>query len=293
MLTLDGLEELVCRSTGTRRQDIGPQTRLVADLGLDSMGLLELCSALLGLGVRVSERDWLAAQTVGDLYQHLQLGTANAEKGLDVDSRTTRDLGASPVEPSQPKNDEWVAPPQVSGVFFRLSPVLPQHTPFLYHLNISPDVGFRWRYRGGVPSYDKFEADLWNGLLAQFVIESIESGEPVGQVICYNPDFGLGHAYVGAALIGRYRASGIAVEPVRLFVQYIFDVWPFHKLYFEIPEFNFQQFSSVAGGALKIEGRLVNHEYYKGRRWDRLILAAYRDAPSDVPPKIGSVPAGA
>jgi RimJ/RimL family protein N-acetyltransferase len=84
-------------------------------------------------------------------------------------------------------------------------------------------------------------------------------------------------------MTSRYRGSGIAVEPVRLFTRYLFDVWPFRKVYFEMPEFNYRQFASASGGALRVEARLRDHDYYRGRRWDRLTLAAYRsgEGPSD------------
>jgi RimJ/RimL family protein N-acetyltransferase len=167
-------------------------------------------------------------------------------------------------------------PPQLVGQYFRLVPVLPQATQFLYGLAVSPDVGFRWRYRGSVPPYQKFEQELWQGMLAQFLVESIQTNQPAGHVICYNPDLSLGHAYVGAAMAPQYLGTGIAAEPVRLFINYLFDVWPFHKLYLELPEFNYTQFASAGGRGLHVEARLRDHDYYRGRRWDRLILAAYR-----------------
>ncbi|MCK9899643.1 GNAT family N-acetyltransferase [Frankia sp. Cpl3] len=170
-------------------------------------------------------------------------------------------------------------PPQRAGRFFRLAPVLPPAHPFLYELAVSPDVGFRWRYRGSVPSYAQFEQELWPGMIVQFLVESLQTGEPAGNVICYNPDLGLGHAYVGAAMAGRYSGSGIAIEPVVLFTQYLFDVYPFRKLYFELPEFNLEQFGSAVGDRLRLEGRLIDHDYYRGRYWDRVILALYRDEP--------------
>ncbi|WP_256788246.1 phosphopantetheine-binding protein [Frankia sp. AvcI1] len=173
-------------------------------------------------------------------------------------------------------------PPRFAGRFLRLMPVLPASTPFLYELAVTPDIGFRWRYRGSVPSYPQFEQELWQGVLTQFVIESIETGRPVGHAICYNPEFALGYAYVGAAISADYTGSGLAVEALDLFVRYVFDIWPFRKLYFEVPEFNYPQFAGAdreksAGGALELEGRLRRHDFYRGRYWDRLILAVYRD----------------
>ena len=283
MLTKDAFSELISRSAGVRRQDVHFHSRLVADLGLDSFALMELCSALADLGVDVGEQDWLATGTVGELYDRCRdSGSLNGGSRGGMALTAPEAASSSCPKPAHAASEDAapddVAPPELVGRFFRLRPVLPQAVPFLYELAIMPDVGFRWRYRGAVPSYEKFEADLWQGILIQFVVESLDTGQPAGHVICYNPDFGLGHAYVGAAMASRYRSSGIAVEPVRIFIRYLFDVWPFQKLYFELPEFNYRQFASAANGVLHVEARLRNHDYYRGRRWDRLILAVYRDA---------------
>jgi RimJ/RimL family protein N-acetyltransferase len=113
-------------------------------------------------------------------------------------------------------------------------------------------------------------------MLVQFLVESIQTNQPAGHLICYNPDLSLGGAYVGAAMASPYLGTGIAAEPVRLFIDHLFDVWPFRTLYLEMPEFNYQQFASAGGRALQVEARLGDHDYYRSRRWDRLILAAYR-----------------
>jgi len=81
----------------------------------------------------------------------------------------------------------------------------------------------------------------------------------------------------------EYQGSGIAAEPARIFLDYLFDVWPFHKLYLELPEFNLPQFASAAGRGLHVEARMRNHHYHQGRRWDQIILAAYR-AGEEPPP---------
>ncbi len=281
MLTRDEFEELVGRQAEVPRTGLSRDSRLAADLGLDSFGLLELAAALAELGVELNEREWLTVETIGDLYAHYR---ERAEKSTSVAAATSPPRVAALVGAAEgvaQTGDDPLLPPRLAGQFFRLMPVSPQAMPFLYNLSVAPDIGFRWRYRGSVPPYQKFEQERWHGMLAQFVVESIQTNQPAGHVICYNADLGLGHAYVGAAMAGQYLGSGIAVEPVQLFVNYLFDVWPLRKIYLELPEFNYQQFSSAASRALHIEGRLRDHDYYRGRRWDRLILAAYR--PSEVP----------
>ncbi|OHV41365.1 MULTISPECIES: phosphopantetheine-binding protein [Pseudofrankia] len=264
MLTKDDFEDLVSRRTGVPRARLTGGSRLDADLGLDSFGLLELAGGIAELGVDLGEREWLSSTTVGELYDHY----------LDRSKAVTGSLPAAVADLGATDND--VSPVRLEGKYFRLTPVLPQATPFLYSLSVSPDIGFRWRYRGSVPAYQQFEQELWQGMLAQFLVESIETSQPAGHVICYNPDLNLGHAYVGAVMAGQYLGTGLAAEPVRLFINYLFDVWPLRKLYLELPEFNFTQFASAAGRALHIEARLRDHDYYQGRRWDRLTLAAYR-----------------
>ncbi|WP_307873548.1 MULTISPECIES: phosphopantetheine-binding protein [unclassified Frankia] len=257
--------DLVSTRTGVLREILDTTSRLETDLGLDSFGLLELAASLTDLGANIEEREWLEAGTIGGLYAcyRERIGSFSAPAG-ETEAETA---GGS---------ESLVGPPQLAGQFFRLVPVHPQAAPFLYDLAVSPDVGFRWRYRGSVPPFAQFENDLWQGVFAQFLVESVQTSQPAGHVMCYNADLNLGHAYVGAAMAGQYLGSGIAAEPVQLFVSYLFDVWPLRKLYLELPEFNFTQFASAIGRGLSVEARLRGHDYYRGRRWDRLILAIYR-----------------
>jgi RimJ/RimL family protein N-acetyltransferase/acyl carrier protein len=323
MLRQDEFEQLVARKLGLADSAVTGGSRLHEDLGLDSFRLLELCLYVIELGVDLSEANWLEIETVGELYNRYRAGppVADAQRlpaasvgsaipaGVGAGGRplegpagrvgqamagTTATAGSDPVTAAAAAaalatgtaptaGPLALPPPRFAGRFLRLMPVLPASTPFLYELAVTPEIGFRWRYRGSVPSYPQFEQELWQGVLTQFVIESIETGRPVGHAICYNPEFALGYAYVGAAVSADYTGSGLAVEALDLFVRYVFDIWPFRKLYFEVPEFNYPQFSGAdrkksAGGALELEGRLRRHDFYRGRYWDRLILAVYRDS---------------
>jgi RimJ/RimL family protein N-acetyltransferase/acyl carrier protein len=290
MLQQDEFEQLVARRLGFPDASVTAGSRLHEDLGLDSFRLLDLCLYMTELGADLSEANWLDVATVGELYGHYRVGrsvghspaaaaaaSASAERGVAQPA-----AGAAAAGPGAAGAGQQPPPPCFTGRFLRLMPVLPASTPFLYELAVTPQVGYRWRYRGSVPSYPQFEQELWQGVLTQFLIESIEAGRPIGHAICYNPEFSLGFAYVGAAVHAEYAGSGLAMEALDLFVRYIFDVWPFRKLYFEVPEFNYPQFAGAdransAGGSLVLEGRLRRHDFYRGRYWDRLVLAVYRD----------------
>ncbi|MCK9893747.1 phosphopantetheine-binding protein [Frankia sp. AgB32] len=298
MPSQDAVRNLVAKVTGIDPEQLSDSARFGAELGFDSFVLLELHAGLADLGIELTERDWLAIDSIAELHQacqsqepegvaHLDPATNRGAQDWPRASSLAPPHDALHLDPQRETDKLDVAtgsaePPTWNGKLFRLTPVLPTSTAFLYELAIAPDVGFRWRYRGSVPNVHQFEQELWASTLSQFVVESVESGEPVGNVICYNPDFTLGHAYVGAAMINRYRGSGIALEPVQLFIRYLFDVWPFRKLYFEIPEFNFKQFASAQSEHFQIEARLKDHDYYGGRYWDRLILAVRRRQPLTV-----------
>ncbi|WP_261565693.1 acetyltransferase [Frankia gtarii] len=281
MLRQDEFEQLIARKMGLAGSPVTGGSRLHEDLGLDSFRLMELCLYVIELGVDLSEANWLEIETVGELYSRYRAGppaaAAPALGAAHAGSTVPAAAGTATADALMPP------PPRFAGRFLRLMPVLPASTPFLYELAVTPEIGFRWRYRGSVPSYPQFEQELWQGVLTQFLIESIETARPVGHAICYNPEFTLGYAYVGAAISADYTGSGLAVEALDLFVRYVFDIWPFRKLYFEVPEFNYPQFAGAdrknsPGGALAIEGRLRKHDFYHGRYWDRLILAVYRDS---------------
>jgi RimJ/RimL family protein N-acetyltransferase len=228
------------------------------------------------LAGELDEKEWLTTQTVGELYDRYRAQGAGSVTAKPPATPTLGDDASS-------STDAVAAPLQMAGNFFRLTPVMPPSVAFLYSLCVSPDVGFRWRFRGAVPPIQKFEHELWQGVLAQFVVESIQANQPAGHVACYNADLRLGHAYVGAAMVPQYQGTGIVVEPVLLFFEYLFDVWPFHKLYLELPEFNLPQFASAIGRGLHVEGRMRGHDYYKGRRWDRLLLAVYEPGKDQEP----------
>ncbi|THJ76358.1 phosphopantetheine-binding protein [Candidatus Frankia alpina] len=284
MLRQDEFEQLIARKLGLADSVIGGGSRLHEDLGLDSFRLLELCLYVIELGVDLSEANWLEIETVGELYSRYRAGPPAAATPQPRGAAGTGGAVPAVAGTATATADALTPPPpRFAGRFLRLMPVLPASTPFLYELAVTPEIGFRWRYRGSVPSYPQFEQELWQGVLTQFLIESIETARPVGHAICYNPEFTLGYAYVGAAISADYTGSGLAVEALDLFVRYIFDIWPFRKLYFEVPEFNYPQFAGAdrknsPGGALEIEGRLRKHDFYHGRYWDRLILAVYRDS---------------
>jgi RimJ/RimL family protein N-acetyltransferase len=186
-----------------------------------------------------------------------------------------------------------------TGRWVQLLPVTLQAVDFLYRLAIDEESGFRWRLVGTVPTIEAFRESLWTGVLTQFVVTERTTGTAVGTVAAYAADLNHGYAYVGAAMTDGVQESGLGIEGVLLFCQYLFATWRLRKLYFDVPEYNLRTVAGTTGGLLREEGRLRAHTHYAGRYWDRVTFALYQDDLAASPllagrfaPRRGAAPRG-
>ncbi len=227
---------------------------------LDSLQRAEL-AALLEERFSSSAGDLLlqSSLTVRQLYD--QLRALPPENLPALGSRPRQIVGGPRLE------DEQIA----------LLPLTADLLPWVYKLATAPATGFRWRFRGAVPSYDHFVAGLWQGTLAQFVVAARDSGQPAGLVVSYQADMTQGTVYMGAVFAQELHGSGIGIAATAIFMRYLFDVWPLRKIYLEVPDFNYYRFASGEGRLFVREGRLKEHHYYAGRYWDQHILAVRRE----------------
>jgi len=183
--------------------------------------------------------------------------------------------------PSQlPPAERWGSrnAPQLAGARVTLRPVTPPDYPFLFDLTTDPSIGYRWRLRGAVPSPAGFETALWEQVFAQFVIWDNRGPEPCGLVTAYAADARNRIAYF--AIVHRQRAaalSSVPVDALLLFLQYLFTVWDFRKLYAESPEYAYEDFASGAGKYFEVEARLPEYHYFDGKYWDNLVISVSRE----------------
>jgi RimJ/RimL family protein N-acetyltransferase len=168
-------------------------------------------------------------------------------------------------------------PAPLEGRRVALRPVWPDDHPFLYSLAVMPETGYRWRYRGMVPSYELFVRELTHGILAQFLVVDKKKNQAAGLVVCYSADMRHQYAHIAAIAAPEYLRTGVLLEASGLFVNYLFVTWPFRKLYGEAIDYAVHSYRSGLGRYFQQEGRLINHEYYGGRYWDLHIFALYRD----------------
>ena len=179
------------------------------------------------------------------------------------------------VEPNA--GQPLVRPPKLSGRRVSLVPVMPEHHQQIYFLSLGDDTGFRWRFRGAIPSFELFQHSLTTSVFVQFsIVLNSDARRVLGCVTAYNPSIQDGTVYVGIVTDKRIGAGG--VEAMALFLRYCFCLWPLRKIYLETPEYNLGQFASaLEAGLLKEEGRLRGDRYFNDNYWDLVILALYRE----------------
>lgn len=158
----------------------------------------------------------------------------------------------------------------------RLRPIAERDRAFLYELMTSPDSGGRVRFGGATPSPEKVAATLWDSVLAQFVIEGVDSSEPLGLVAITSANFRDGVAYVSALGLPVAQGRGLIAEGALLAFHYAFLTWPLRKIYMETTEDSLRRFESGLGPFFAEEGRLREHTFWNGRYIDVVIVAVYR-----------------
>jgi hypothetical protein len=147
----------------------------------------------------------------------------------------------------------------------------------LHKLATSEEIAFRWRLRGSTPPLAQFAELLWAETLVQFVLcEEGAEQRPRGLVQCYRADLRNRHAHLSVLVDPEAQMRGWPLEPVLLFVDYLFKGWPLHKLYVEGYDFNVARFAGLARFAEE-EGRLLEYGYHDERYHDLVVLALYRE----------------
>ncbi len=163
-------------------------------------------------------------------------------------------------------------PPTLSSPRVRLRTVRAADGDWLYDL-LTRTSGNRWRYRGRTPAPGDFHAELWRGVLSQFVVTDADD-RPAGLVGAYNANTSAGHCHVFA--VAATDQGRLITEATARFADWLFETFEFHKLWIESAEFNLAQFESLTELAT-VEGRLTDFDYWGGRFWDLLILSVTQE----------------
>ena len=147
----------------------------------------------------------------------------------------------------------------------------------LRQAELSEHLSRRWRFQGAIPSPEEYVAGLWRGTLCQFLVHRLPDSEIVGMVTAYGADFRNGHCKIAGAKFDPADRSSSFLEGGMLFLNYLFGMWDFHKLYLESPEYNMNQIASGIGKLMTVEGRLRNHFVVGTERYDQILLSITRE----------------
>jgi RimJ/RimL family protein N-acetyltransferase len=211
---------------------------------------------------------------------------------LDTKPQLKLRLGGVPGIPQRfamlPPSDPMV--PVLETAALRLTPIVSEDLGFLYTLAVQPETGFRWRYRGSVPPFERFKAEMWNQVLLQLVARRTVDGAAVGLVVAYGDELSLRHTYVGAVFDSTAAGTGLPAQAVSVFVRHLFRTFPLNKIYMEVPGYNWPQLQSGQASLFRVEGVLRDHDYYAGRLWDKYVCALYPEdfLPSEVTREVAS-----
>ena len=158
-----------------------------------------------------------------------------------------------------------------------LRAVLPAEYEDLYLRETSGVEATRGGLEGATPAFEEWLTQRWAGTLARFVVLRGGDHSRLGLVSLFNADLRNGHAHLALNSFDATRPSPLVMMGCGLFIEYAFSCWPFHKLYLDVAGYNMQRFLSGQDKLFETEGRLKDHHYLEGRRWDHHILAVSRD----------------
>lgn len=274
---LDSLTSAVAERFGIDPARLTPGARFVEDLEFDSIQMLELSGMAGELGIIGWKMDVETVRTFQELHDLWDL--AVRRENPEPLRLRVRSLAPSTTEIPRvdvsPPTDDLSSPLAIGNII--LEPPDRTDVPFLYALATALETGRNWRFRGHIPALDQFSASLWERVLTQFVVRRQSNRDPIGQVVCYNPDPNNGFGYLGGVFLPRVEKSGAPIAAMNALVRHVFSNWTFRKLYMEVPEFNYPAIRSGVGRYFDVEGHLRNHDFSDGRYWDKYILSITRE----------------
>lgn len=153
--------------------------------------------------------------------------------------------------------------------------------PHLHAAVVDPVMGPSWRFQGSTPSIDDFGRSFGRDSLATQIVALNDSDAPIGSVACYSPSFENGWSYVAFQRCGPDSGAELMFEGIFLFIAWVFETWPFRKLYAEIGGDLASQASSLGSLVGERCGTMPEHTFVRGAFRDVHLVAFNRDKWSD------------
>lgn len=111
----------------------------------------------------------------------------------------------------------------------------------------------------------------------RFVIEALESGEPVGTINTHTINRRVGTFMYGVAIAPHHQRKGYAGEAIRLVLRYFFFEKRYQKVNAEVYSFNQPSIRLHERLGFMLEGRLRRLVYTDGHYHDALIYGMTRE----------------
>lgn len=135
--------------------------------------------------------------------------------------------------------------------------------------------------RRTVVSYEKFVAehkrDMERERHLQFIVEIVGRNRVLGTIYSYNLNLVDGHVFMGGYMPKDTRELGYGAISCALYISYLFEFFPLHKIYFEALGYNKYSLPLLQNFGFIEEGRFKEHRFYDGGRHDLIRMAVYRD----------------
>lgn len=135
--------------------------------------------------------------------------------------------------------------------------------------------------RRTVISYEKFVAehkrDMERERHLQFIAEIVGRNRVLGTIYSYNFNLVDGHVFMGGYMPKDTRGLGYGAITCMLYISYLFEFFPLHKIYFEALGYNKFSLPLLQNFGFTEEGRFREHRFYDGERHDLIRMAVYRD----------------
>lgn len=133
---------------------------------------------------------------------------------------------------------------------------------------------------------------LWEGILAQWMISSLDSDEPIGHCSFYGANATNKHCFFQLWIDPTHRRGGWPIEGAILALDVVMHRFDMRKVYIEVAESLLPQYESIMSvPGIAEEGRLKQHIFLDGREQDVHIIALYRDRwPAMVRSVLGATP---
>ena len=132
--------------------------------------------------------------------------------------------------------------------------------------------------RRTVISYEKFvvehKRDMERERHLQFA-EIVWRNRVLGTIYSYNLNLVDGHVFMGGYMPPDTRGLGYGAISCALYISYLFEFFPLHKIYFEVLGYNKFSLPLLQNFGFVEEGRFKEHRFYDGERHDLIRMAVY------------------